>query len=106
MGVTNNAKEKHHLSNQKTLVVLGYVGNYTTQLCGDKVPTKQPVFHGKYPRLFFVTYVNSFFTRRHFQHVPKERQAGNSFLANPCAHLGSSLFHHEQWLLSPKQDNT
>ena len=44
----------------KNLVVLGDIGDYTTQLCGDyfinheiRIPIKQPVFHGKYPALFF-----------------------------------------------------
>ena len=27
--------KQHHLSNEKNLGCLGYIGNYTTQLCGD-----------------------------------------------------------------------
>ena len=36
----------------------GYIGDYTSQLCEDyvihheiRIPIKQPVFHGKYPRV-------------------------------------------------------
>ena len=48
------------LSNGKTHWLLGYIGDYTTRLCGDykiiiiRILVQEPVFHRKYPRCFFV----------------------------------------------------
>ena len=90
----------------------GYVGNYTTQLYpkyiwGDKVPTKQPVFHWKYPKLFFVAYVNSFFHLPSFPTCSKRKTGRQQFSCESLCPLGIFfLFHHEQWLLSQKQDKT
>jgi len=89
------AKEKHHLSNQKTLVVLGYVGNYATQLCGDKVPIKQPVFHWKYPRLFFVAYVNSIFHLPSFPTCSKRKTGRQQFSCESLCPLG--IFFVSPW---------